>query len=109
MRDGTTPADRSVGKFQRDSDPRMSDVPAPTPEQRVHLDSLRNELFEDDWEHWHTDPAIEYLDLIIGPDPRWANHVPLLVDGPEVDTDEHRKATVAGDPDSPADPEPKAG
>lgn len=41
-------------------------VEAPTPDEREKLASMRDELLRDDWAYWHNDPAILYLNRILG-------------------------------------------
>lgn len=37
------------------------------------LESLRNELLADDYAYWHHDPAITFIDRLIGPDVRYVD------------------------------------
>lgn len=57
-------------------------VTAPDAKERDALASMRNELLEDDWAYWHNDPAVDYLNRLLGP-----GHPPFVPD--------HMRETIA--------------
>ena len=38
----------------------------PTPDEREKLASMRDELLQSDWAYWHSDPAILWLNRLLG-------------------------------------------
>jgi hypothetical protein len=46
----------------------------PTEEEAGKLASMRDELLEDDWAYWHDDPAILFLNRLLGD--RYPPYVP---------------------------------
>lgn len=52
-----------------DQDPRClacGSTATPTPPEAEKLASMRDELLQDDWAYWHDDPAVLFLNRLIG-------------------------------------------